>query len=381
MIQAKFEESYICHIDPNYLYVSRKDAPSMIKVDIKAKKVKGIISDENYDQSIYLTKRQIVFGFINDYIYVNQVGEVPLLLDKAEATMVGKFFGKDAKENVYYLSSHRKVLKRIIDPKVQPLNDQQIEKFSSPNGDQIMDFFISDSCELLIILTFNGFLSIFVNGKMASTLNLHLTKSEKAFNVAVCPKCEYIGVSYWDSGEIQPKLKLTKINYRGKPQDFSKKSSKTEEKVPKSMRNSAPIGKFGLLGRKPGKKNSQLLSLLSNSTVNLRGTNLEEEDMEMILSPEDVSLELIDFYKEFSSCSNISGICFACYFSNYPIFVVFQAGSEKRVHYFGICKDRFSYLGSVKGIYSGVVKDVRMVDGDVYAIDSDLNIVKLEIFH
>lgn len=348
------------------MYVSRKDMPSMIKIDIKSKKVKGMISDENYDQSIYLIKKQIVFGFINDYIYVNNIGEVPLLLDKAESTMVGKFFEIDQNDNLYYLSNHRKTLKKIQDPQAKPLNDQMITRYSSPNHDQIMDYVVSYDCLWVLMLTFNGYLAIFRDARLCSTLNLCLSKSEKAFNISVCPDFKYVGVSYWDSNEIQPKLKLSKIVYENEDTEISTRFTSKFMNHPFSPSRRNKVS---------GEKKSQILAMIS-SLNQIQDPGKEEDNFEKM-----AKLELIDFYKDFSSCSNISGICFGCYFSDYPIFVVFQAGSEKRVHYFAICEDKFRYLGSVKGIYSGVVKEVKMLDGDVFAVDSDLNVVKLELFH
>lgn len=355
-------------MDNSSMYVSRKDMPSMVKVDIKAKKVKGIIPDENYDQSIYLIKKQIVFGFINDYIYVNKIGEVPVILDKAESTMVGKFFDIDDNEDLYYLSNHRKTLKKITNPRAKPLNEQIVVRFSSPNQDQIMDYAVSRDCNWVLLLTFNGYLAIFREGRLCSSLNLCLSKSEKAFNISVCPDFRYVGISYWDSNEIQPKLKLSKIIYQTDENPTTTRFSSKFMTVPfspnKRQRPSESERKNQILA---------MISSLNNYQESPDKNNQENSKF--------AKLELIDFYKDFSSCSNISGISFVCYFSCYPIFVVFQAGSEKRVHYFGICDDKFKYMGSVKGIYSGVIKEVKMIDGDVYAIDSDMNVIKLEILY
>ena len=354
----------------------------MISVDPALTSILQNFNDENYDKSVFLPKKALIFGIINNFIYVNNLGGVPLLLGEAEPKTFGKFFDSDSEGNVYYLSEHREKLVRVSNPEARPLNDQNLQKFINPVLDQIMDYHISQDTDLVLMLTFNGYLNLFSAGKIVASLNLNLSSSEKAFSMAVCAKFSLILVAYWDSRSIKPKLKLVGLETAGDEEDGMVEGG-LEQRLeaginrPRNDRRAMRKNK-GLLRLFKKKRRRRNVMAIQDAGNGPQAKHPVRELLEGGGLAAGTSLKQKDQFSEFSSSCRISNMSFMCYLGEFPLFLVLQAGSDNTIHYFTVDgSDRLVKVRSEAGVYKGELKDVKMMGGEVYLVDSNMTVVRL----
>lgn len=180
-----------------YLYYS---GPNQKKID-KAKTV-------HYDFASYSKKNNVYIGYKNGNITLCQNNQKIEGWSKVKSIWFKTF--KSDKNNNFYFPFEKNCIRIVVDLDFKKSNDSVYIDVKNIPGEEVRDFAPFGDLRMLLV-SYNGIVSVTSSNQVISQMNLHLSKDEVTKALCLSPDEKYFCVSVKNTRPKVPTLRFFKI--------------------------------------------------------------------------------------------------------------------------------------------------------------------------